>query len=165
MSILKRLRQMRNMSRKNVADMLGVNPESIARYERGERELRLSHAELLAKLYEVPIEELFSRRDKEGTGCRNREEMKMKLSNNIQIGARHCVKFTPEGETHSSAFVFNFGIGGEVEPDDLANLGEMIGKEVDELNRKIQKFIDAGVPEQMKAINEIMENTAETIVN
>lgn len=52
------LRLKNKETQKDVADMLGINVTVYARYERGERDLPLSIAKKLAKLYNVSIDYL-----------------------------------------------------------------------------------------------------------
>jgi transcriptional regulator with XRE-family HTH domain len=55
---IRELRQIKNISRASFAQKIGVNAETLARYERGEREPIFSHALHIAEILGVPIEEL-----------------------------------------------------------------------------------------------------------
>ena len=57
---LKELREARNFSRAYVAEQIGVNTETIGRYERGEREPLFSDGLSLAKILGVTPEQLVS---------------------------------------------------------------------------------------------------------
>jgi transcriptional regulator with XRE-family HTH domain len=65
--IAKRLRKLRlehNFTLQGVASSLGISQATYSRIEYGTRDLTFKEAQLLAKLYHTPIEELFT--DDEG---------------------------------------------------------------------------------------------------
>lgn len=59
-SALRTLRTTRGVSRRELADALGVHWQTIGYIERGERLPSLALAMRMAKIFGVPVEELFS---------------------------------------------------------------------------------------------------------
>lgn len=53
MNALKKFREQKHMSQKQLADALGVQPTSISRYERGARQLSVDKAKKIADVLEV----------------------------------------------------------------------------------------------------------------
>ena len=54
--VLQKLRERKNFSREQLAELLSVSKKTYDRIEQGERELSLSEASSLSELYDVPIE-------------------------------------------------------------------------------------------------------------
>ena len=55
---LRDLREQNGMTRADVAAALGVTPNAITNYERGNRRLALEHILILAKIYEASAEDI-----------------------------------------------------------------------------------------------------------
>lgn len=59
-AILYQLRTLNKLSQENVAEELGVDYTTYARYEKGKTDLKLSHAQKLAQLYGLTLDELYN---------------------------------------------------------------------------------------------------------
>jgi putative transcriptional regulator len=58
--ILYKLRVNRNLSQQNVADELGVDISTYARYEKGKPDIKLQHAKKLADFYGLTLDQFFN---------------------------------------------------------------------------------------------------------
>lgn len=63
MNALKKFREQKHMSQKQLADALGVQPTSISRYERGARQLSVDKAKKIADVLEVEWTLLYKETD------------------------------------------------------------------------------------------------------
>lgn len=55
---LAELRHERNLTQRQLAEIIGVKPSTIAMYETGERTPSLESAKKLAEFFKVPVEEI-----------------------------------------------------------------------------------------------------------
>lgn len=53
MNALRKFREQKHMSQKQLADAIGVQPTSISRYEKGNRQLSVEKAKSIAQVLEV----------------------------------------------------------------------------------------------------------------
>ena len=58
---LRKLRELRRLSRRVLAELCGISKSALSRYERGERVPTLTDAEALADFFEVSIDRLCGR--------------------------------------------------------------------------------------------------------
>lgn len=66
MDSIKKFRELRGLSRIELAQLSGVNVETIARYERGDREPRISVLNTIANVLACTPNELLGVEEKEG---------------------------------------------------------------------------------------------------
>ncbi len=66
MDSIKKFRELRGLSRIELAQLSGVNVETIARYERGDREPRISVLNTIANVLACTPNDLLGVEDKEG---------------------------------------------------------------------------------------------------
>jgi transcriptional regulator with XRE-family HTH domain len=59
---LRRLRERRGMNRKILAECCGLSKNCVARYERGEKEPKLSSLVAMADFFEVSLDDLIGRK-------------------------------------------------------------------------------------------------------
>lgn len=100
--VLTKYRELRNLTKEEIANRLGVSPNTYGRYEKGEFEPKVDQWEKIAEILNVPVDELL-KTDPIVINMTNNHGPNVSGTNNHNFPTELLGKFTKQFESRISA--------------------------------------------------------------